>query len=92
MFLSLLVFCMPVVAHAENTPPDELIKTTVRDVLEIINHDKQGAGSNNKKLLDFIDARVLPHFDFDRMTKLAVGKAWRSATPEQKILLVQFGK
>jgi phospholipid transport system substrate-binding protein len=43
---------------------------------------------NNKKLLDFIDAKVLPHFDFERMTRLAVGRSWRAATPEQKSALV----
>jgi phospholipid transport system substrate-binding protein len=35
-----------------------------------------------------VDAKVLPHFDFARMTQLAVGKYWRSATPEQKQALV----
>jgi phospholipid transport system substrate-binding protein len=68
--------------------PDELIKVTSHDVLEIIDKDKHANEAGNKKLLDFIDARVLPHFDFDRMTKLAVGKAWRTATPEQKAALV----
>lgn len=74
-------------AQSDILPPDELIKATVHDVLEIINQDKR-AQDNNKKLLDFIDAKVLPHFDFERMTKLAVGRAWRTASAEQKAALI----
>jgi phospholipid transport system substrate-binding protein len=86
LVLSLVV--SPVFAVAEIMAPDELIKATSHDVLEIINNDKHAGDANNKKLLDFIDAKVLPHFDFERMTRLAVGRAWRTATPEQKAALV----
>lgn len=85
--LSLLLLGSPVVSEANMMPPDELIKSVAHDVLEIINQDKH-AQDNNKKLLDFIDAKVLPHFDFERMTKLAVGRAWRTASAEQKSALV----
>ncbi len=88
LIFTLLVTGAPVFAVAEIMAPDELIKVTSQDVLEIINKDKRSGDANNKKLLDFIDARVLPHFDFERMTRLAVGRAWRTATPEQKAALV----
>lgn len=88
LFLTLLLASLPVSLYAEMMAPDELIKVTSHDVLEIINKDKRASDANNKKLLDFIDARVLPHFDFERMTRLAVGRAWRTATPEQKAALV----
>ena len=41
-----------------------------------------------KKMLELVDAKVLPHFDFERMTKLAVGRSWRTATAEQKQALM----
>ncbi len=88
LILSVLLSYTPIAANAEILPPDELIRNTSRDVLEIINHGKRAHETNPKKLLDFIDAKVLPHFDFERMTKLAVGRAWRTATPEQKKELV----
>jgi phospholipid transport system substrate-binding protein len=88
LVFSLLLLSVPLAGHAEILPPDELIKVTVHDVLEVINHDKHAGEASHKKLLDFIDAKVLPHFDFERMTKLAVGKSWRAATPEQKAALV----
>ena len=88
LMMSVLLFGLPLSVHAEITPPDELIKSTVHDVLEVINQDKRASDANHKKILDFIDAKVLPHFDFERMTRLAVGKSWRVATPEQKAALV----
>lgn len=86
LILSLLLISVPIAARAEILLPDELIKTTSREVLEVINKSKHT--HDQKKLLEFIDAKVLPHFNFERMTRLAVGKAWRSATPEQKQTLI----
>lgn len=88
LLLSMLLIGAPIAARAEVLAPDELIKSTVHDVLEIIRQDKRAHEAGQKKLLAFIDARVLPHFDFERMTKLAVGRAWRTATPEQKTVLI----
>jgi len=75
-------------AQAEAVAPDELIRTTAQDVLEIVKQDKDIQAGNQKKILDLVDAKVLPHFDFVRMTQLAMGKHWRSASNEQKQALV----
>jgi phospholipid transport system substrate-binding protein len=83
-----LMFCLSPVAHADVPDPDVLIKNTVRDVLDVVRNDKDMRSGNQKKLLELVDAKVLPHFDFERMTKLAVGKSWRTATPEQKHALI----
>jgi phospholipid transport system substrate-binding protein len=75
-------------ALADTPDPDVLIKNTAQDVLAIVKQDKDIQAGNQKKVLDLVDAKVLPHFDFERMTRLAVGRGWRSATPEQKQQLV----
>ena len=72
------------VAHAEVLAPDALIKNTVQEVIAIIKQDKDIQAGDPKKINALVDAKVLPHFDFVRMTQLAVGKYWRTATPEQK--------
>ncbi|MBI5658423.1 MAG: ABC transporter substrate-binding protein [Nitrosomonadales bacterium] len=74
--------------RADMPDPDVLIKDTVRDVLAIVKQDKDIQAGNQKKILDLVDAKVLPHFNFARMTQLAVGKHWRHASPEQKQTLV----
>jgi phospholipid transport system substrate-binding protein len=76
-------------ARATETAPDELVRTTSQDVISIIKQDKDLRGGNQKKLLELVDAKVLPHFDFVRMTRLAVGKNWRAASPEQQQALVR---
>ena len=79
-----LMFCALGAAHAEVIAPDELIKNTVQEVIAIIKQDKSIQAGDQKKIIALVDAKVLPHFDFARMTQLAVGKYWRTATPEQK--------
>ncbi|MBK9161917.1 MAG: ABC transporter substrate-binding protein [Nitrosomonadales bacterium] len=80
--------CMVGVAQAEVLAPDALIRNTVAEVVTIIKQDKDIQAGNQKKTLALVEAKVLPHFDFTRMTRLAVGKHWRSATPEQRQVLV----
>jgi phospholipid transport system substrate-binding protein len=74
-------------ARAEVVAPDVLIRATVEDVVAIVKQDKDIQAGNQKKILALVDAKVLPHFDFTRMTQLAVGKHWRSASAEQKTAL-----
>jgi len=69
---------------AADLAPDVLAKNTTEEVLAIIRADKDIQAGNKKKILDLVDAKVLPHFDFARMTMLAVGKNWNRATPAQQ--------
>lgn len=71
-------------AQAADMAPDVLVKETAQDVLAIIKKDKDIQSGSQKKLLDLVEAKVLPHFDFKRMTQLAVGKHWRTASPAQQ--------
>ncbi|MDP2760279.1 MAG: ABC transporter substrate-binding protein [Sideroxyarcus sp.] len=84
-----VLLCMAGFAQAEVVvAPDELIRVTAQDVLDIVKQDKDIQAGNQKKLLELVDAKVLPHFDFVRMTQLAMGKHWRGASNEQKQALV----
>ncbi len=62
--------------------PEDMVRSTSKDVLEILKKEK-----NDRKAREQVQARVLPSFDFSRMTALAVGRHWRVATPEQKAQL-----
>ncbi len=62
--------------------PEELVRASSKDVVEILKKEK-----NDKKAREQVEARVLPNFDFGRMTALAVGRHWRTATTEQKTQL-----
>lgn len=75
--------------QAEVLAPDTLIQNTVQEILVIVKQDKDIQAGNKDKVLALVDAKIVPHFDFVRMTQLAVGKYWRGASAEQKQALVK---
>ena len=87
-----------VLAHAQaGKAPDALIKEVSSDVLDAVKADKSIKQGDVNKVIALVDAKVMPHVNFQRMTASAVGRYWRQATPEQqkrlqdefKILLVR---
>ena len=75
-------------ALANDTPPDVLARTTTQEVLAILKQDKDLQNGNQSKVYQLVEAKILPNFDFNRMTQLAVGKHWPRATAKQKQSLV----
>jgi phospholipid transport system substrate-binding protein len=73
---------------ADVTPPDALAKSVTEDVLAIVKADKDIQDGNQAKVAQLIEAKVLPHFDFARMTQLAMGRNWRQANADQQKALV----
>jgi len=91
MLAGLLAICCLTAATAraaEVTAPDALAKSVTDDVLAVLRTDKDIQSGSTKKVVDLVEKKVLPHFDFVRMTRLAVGRNWREADPEQQKLLV----
>ena len=71
--------------------PDELVKTVTDEVLTIVRNDKDIQNGNARKAVALVEAKVLPHFNFMRMTQLAVGREWRNISPaQQKTLSEEF--
>jgi phospholipid transport system substrate-binding protein len=64
--------------------PDELIRKNTNDILAAIKSDKDLQAGNQKKIEKLAEEKVLPYFNFARMTQLAVGRNWREATDAQK--------
>lgn len=74
---------------APDTAPDALVRTSIDEVVAIIKADKALQGGNQQKLHALVEEKVLPHFDFARMTRLAVGRSWAQATDAQKEALIR---
>ena len=74
-------------AFANNIAPDALVKGVTDDVIAIVRQDKAIQSGDTRKAVDLVETKVLPYFDFAHMTRLAVGKDWRQANPEQKAAL-----
>ena len=85
----------PVMAAEE--APEVFIKRISNETLDSIKADKALRNGDVAKIIQLVDAQLMPHVNFRRMTALATGPAWRKATPEQqkrlqeefKILLVR---
>jgi len=75
-------------AQAEIVAPDVLVKSVTLEVVDIIQKDKDIQQGDRKKVIALIEAKVLPHFNFQAMTASAVGRNWAKATADQKARLM----
>jgi phospholipid transport system substrate-binding protein len=75
-------------ARAADVAPDVLARTTTQEVLAILKQDKDIQSGNPARVHQLVEAKILPNFDFNRMTQLAVGKHWPRASAQQKQSLV----
>jgi phospholipid transport system substrate-binding protein len=71
-------------AFAAEIAPDVAIKTVTQEVISIIRQDKEIQAGNPTRIAHLVEIRILPHFDFERMTRIAAARNWRLATPEQQ--------
>ena len=88
VLIALAVLAFLGTARAEEAP-DVLVKNVTLEVVDIISKDKEIKSGNRAKLIQVIDQKVLPHFNFTAMTALALGQNWNKATPEQKKRLTE---
>jgi phospholipid transport system substrate-binding protein len=85
LFLSIFL----VSGFAQDVAPDALVKSVTLEVVDLIAKNKEIKAGNRAKLIEVIESRVLPHFNFTAMTALAMGQNWGKATPEQKKRLTE---
>jgi phospholipid transport system substrate-binding protein len=74
--------------HAQGAAPDALVKTVTREVLALIRQAQDSGSASAKQIEALVEAKVVPHFDLERMTRLAMGRNWRRASHEQRDALV----
>ncbi|HMW54405.1 MAG: ABC transporter substrate-binding protein [Candidatus Accumulibacter phosphatis] len=87
MLFALLIVLAPVTA--QELAPDAMVRQVTEDVLTVVRQDKDIQSGNTRKAIDLVENKVLPYFNFQRMTALAVGRDWNKATPEQKKILTE---
>ena len=81
--LGLLAF-IPFFALAQDLGPEELVKKVTEEVLAAVQSDKQLAAGDRARAIKLAEEKILPHVDFEEATRLAVGRGWAQAAPEQK--------
>lgn len=83
LFAFLIACLVSSVVFAEEAP-DVLVQRVTEEVLDIVRKDKDIQNGHTQKVMELVDKKVLPHFNFSRMTALALGKEWRKASPQQQ--------
>lgn len=89
----LVALCLAIVAvrpaQAQELTPDALVRQSVDETIGIIKANRDLQTSNPARLAELVEAKVLQHFDFPRMTRLAVGRSWSQASEAQKEALTR---
>jgi len=75
-------------AWAQDISPDQLVQKITVEVLAAIRSDTELAAGDKQKAVKLAEEKVLPYIDFEEATRLAVGRAWTRASPEQRKRLV----
>lgn len=91
MMILVATFLLIFPVSAKEVPPDQLVRNTVDEVITILKQDNGIKKGEKDRVLDLIETKILPHFNFTRMTRLAMGKNWSKAEPQQqKVLVSEF--
>ena len=85
--LSIALLTLPALAQ-NSLSPEALVRKITNDVLETVRSDKALQAGDREKALALAEQKVLPHIDFREAARLAVGRSWNSATPQQQDRLV----
>jgi phospholipid transport system substrate-binding protein len=82
-FVTVFMLCFSASVFAIEAP-DVLVKRTADDVLSVVKSDKDIQAGDQEKIFALTEQKILPNFNFDRVSRLVLGKNWTKATPEQK--------
>lgn len=83
MLAVVLAAVLPVVAQAQ-AAPEQLVRSTADVILAEIKKNRELYTSDLARLYKVTEEKVLPHFDFRRMSQWVLGRSWRDATPDQR--------
>ncbi len=87
--LGLVTFFAVSVSAADADHPQALVEAAIDNVLTELKQNSEEIKADSNKIYELVQATLIPHFDFDKMSKLALGKNWRKATDEQRSRFVE---
>ncbi len=85
--MSAAVLTVAAAAQAQGVAPDALVHKASQEVIDAVKSDKAIQAGDASKILALVDSKVMPHLNFEVVTRSAVGPQWRNATPEQRARL-----
>ena len=82
--MATIAFATAAQAAPATEAPDVLVKRISQDVIDTAKSDKGIQAGDINRVNQLVETKILPYVDFQRMTSLAAGRHWRTATPEQQ--------
>ena len=82
--MATIAFATAAQAAPATEAPDALVKRISQDVIDTAKSDKGIQAGDINRVNQLVETKILPYVDFQRMTSLAAGRHWRSATPDQQ--------
>jgi len=73
----------------DTSNPDAMVETVTQQVMSQIKGDKSIQSGDISKITQLVNEKILPYTDFRRTTQLAMGRNWRTATPEQQQQVIE---
>lgn len=87
---SLFLLSATTVVKAEDlAPPQQVIQKASEEMLNALIEYEAELESTPEKIFDLAEEILIPHFDFQRMSRLALGRNWNDATEEQQQQFVE---
>lgn len=83
LLLAAVLVATPVQAQTALSP-DQLVRQTTDELVAEMKVNRDAYAKDHNKLYKMADEKVLPHFDFTRMSQWVLGRYWKQATPEQR--------
>jgi len=93
--LTLLISCLFGHVCAAQTPPDPnsapniFVQQVADQSIEILKKDSAVRAGDTARINQIVDEVLLPYVNFEKTTRLAAGRYWKQATPEQQAALVK---
>ncbi|MCL5975877.1 MAG: ABC transporter substrate-binding protein [Gammaproteobacteria bacterium] len=85
-FLALMAFSASAQAMPE---PQALVKEASDNMLKALKDNEAELDQDPQKIFSLVQEILIPHFDFERMARLALGRSWRDASAEQQTKFVE---
>ena len=74
---------------AQGIAPDALLRAVSVKVIDKIRQNQGLSAANSAKVAALVETDIVPLFDFVHMTRLAMARNWRLATPEQQLVITE---
>lgn len=84
--LALAIFTQVAAANMEE--PRAMLESVSKELLVKLKNEQAQLQTKPQRMFDIVDQVLVPHVDLETMSRLVLGKHWRTATPEQRTRFV----